>query len=420
MIDRISRRSFVAGSAAVISARAANEVINLGVIGVGSRGYYSLERLFLGAKGMARVTAICDTYAGYRDRGKKRVEDMAGNSPETYIDYRQLLADKSIDAVFIMTPEHLHYPMTMDAIKAGKHIYLEKPIGHSIEEGAAIVKASEASGKILQVGTQNRSNPHYERAREMVQQGMIGECRYVRAFWYRNFPAPPSFLPAPWRSPIPAGADPSNTDWARFLGPAPKRPFDARRYYHWRNYWDYSGGISTDLLVHQTDAANFVLNKTVPVSCMCSGGIYAWGPPDDREAPDTLSAIFEYADKFHINYSCFFQNDHFGYGEQFMGREGMIEVLNRTELHFYPQRSIVKAVPRIADREEVHIKQPMDNPSVERHIRNFLEAIRGKEKVIAPAREGHLAAIPGHMATLSYRNNRKVYWDTKTERIRYS
>ena len=114
---------------------------------------------------------------------------MGGNTPKTYVDYRELLADPSIDAVFIMTPEHLHYSMAMAAIKAGKHIYLEKPIAHTIEEGAAIVKASEQSGKILQVGTQNRSNPHYQKAKEMVEQGMIGEVHYVRAFWYRNFPS---------------------------------------------------------------------------------------------------------------------------------------------------------------------------------------------------------------------------------------
>ncbi len=418
MLDRISRRTFVAGSTAVLSTRAANEVVNVGFIGVGSRGNYAIDRLFVGSKGLARVIAVCDTYAGYRDRAKKHVEDLGGNSPETYIDYKQLLADKTIDAVFIMTPEHLHYPMAMDAIKAGKHIYLEKPIGHTIEEGAAIVKASEASGKILQVGTQNRSNPHYQKAKEMVEQGMIGEVHYVRAFWYRNFPS--GTTPAPWRYVIPADASESNTDFGRFLGPAPKRPFDKNRYYQWRNYWDYSGGISTDLLVHQTDAANFVLGKTVPVSCMCSGGIYAWGAPDDREAPDTLSAIYEYADKFHLNYSCFFQNDHFGYGEQFMGYEGMIEVLNRTELRFYPQLSIAKAVPRVADRKPVLIKEPMDNPSVERHVRNFLQSIKGLEKPIAPARVGQIAAIPGHMATLSLKNNKKVYWNEKTERIRYS
>jgi len=304
MTEIISRRNFLAGAAAVAAARpslAANDVINAGFIGTGSRGYYGLERLYQGSKGLAVVTAVCDTYAGNLNRGKERVQKMGGNTPKTYVDYREMLADPSIDAVFIMTPEHLHHPMAMAAIKAKKHIYLEKPIAHTLEEGAEIVKASEQSGKILQVGTQNRSNPHYQKAKEMIEQGMIGEVHYVRAFWYRNFPSPTT--PAPWRYVIPEDTNESNTNWDLFLGPARKRPFNKQRYFQWRNYWDYSGGISTDLLVHQTDAANFVLNKTVPSSCMASGGIYSWGPPnDDREAPDTLSAIDEYPDKFHLNY----------------------------------------------------------------------------------------------------------------------
>jgi len=409
---------FEATTFGTLPALAANDVINAGFIGTGARGYYCLERLYQGSKGLAQVTAVCDTYTGNLNRGKERVQKMGGNTPKTYRDYRELLADPSIDAVFIMTPEHLHYPMAMAAIKAKKHIYLEKPIAHTVEEGAAILKASEQSGKVLQVGTQNRSNPHYQKAKEMVEQGMIGEVHYVRAFWYRNFPS--GTTPAPWRYVIPEDTNESNTDWAGFLGPATKRPFDKRRYFQWRNYWDYSGGISTDLLVHQTDAANFVLNKTLPSSCMASGGIYCWGPPDDREAPDTLSAIYEYPDKFHLNYSCYFQNDQFGYGEQFMGYEGMIEVLNRTELNFYPQMSIAKAVPRIAARKEFRTKEPMDNTSVERHIRNFLESAMGKAQPIAPARIGQIAAIPGHLATLSFKNNKKVYWDAKTEKLRYS
>jgi len=148
---------------------------------------------------------------------------------------------------------------------------------------------------------------------------------YVRAFWYRA--ALTNGAPA-WRYNIPADASPENTDYNRFLGPAPKTAFNKNRYFQWRLYWDYSGGISTDLLVHQTDISNFVMGKTVPSTCMASGGIYRWTDPnDDREVPDTLSAIYEYPDKFHINYSCYFGNVKYGYGEQFMGNEGTIEVL---------------------------------------------------------------------------------------------
>jgi len=428
MSQDFSRRGFMLGSAgialasgpAVLPSQGANGKINVAFIGAGSRGYYAMERLYKGSEGLIEVTAVCDAYTGNLKRGVERVKTMGGNTPKTYADYREVLQDPSVDAVFIMTPEHLHYPMTMAAIKAQKHIYVEKPIAHTIEEGAEIVKAAEKSGKILQVGTQNRSNPLYQKAKEMVEQGMIGEVHYVRAFWYRNFPS--GTTPAPWRYVIPDDTIESNTDWGKFLGAAPKRPFNKNRYFQWRNYWDYSGGISTDLLVHQTDISNYVLNRTVPVSCMASGGIYKWGPPDDREAPDTLSAIYEYSDKFHLNYSCYFGNDQFGYGEQFMGYEGTIEVLNRSELNFYTQKFGGKAPARVAARKEFRMPKDitMDNVSVERHIRNFLEAIQGKAKAIAPATVGQIAAIPGHLATLSYRKDKKIYWDAQTEKYRFS
>ena len=164
----------------------------------------------------------------------------------------------------------------------------------------SIVKAWQQSGKIVQVGTQNRSSALYKKAKELIKQGMVGDVHYVRAFWYRNsLPNDPA-----WRYVIPPEATPENTDFNRFLGTAPKRDWNPERYFQWRLYWDYSGGISTDLLVHQTDIVNFMLDKTVPKSCMASGGIYRWTDKnDDRDVPDTLSALYEY-DKFHINYSC--------------------------------------------------------------------------------------------------------------------
>ena len=354
--DELSRRSFLAGAAGMalavapgaLPALGANGKVTIGWIGIGSRGYYLMERMYLGSAGLAEVTAVCDTYAGHLTRAKDRVQTMGGNSPKTYVDYRELLNDKSIDAVFISTPEHLHYPMFMEAIKAGKNIYVEKPLAHTIEQGAEMVKAAEAAGKIVQVGTQNRSNSLYIKAKEMVAQGMIGDVHYVRAFWYRNsLPDDPA-----WRYNIPADATPENTDWKKFLGPAPDRAFDKNRYYQWRLYWDYSGGISTDLLVHQTDITNFVCGKTVPSSCMASGGIYRWTGNDDREVPDTLSAVYEYSSKFHINYSCYFGNDHYGYGENFMGNEGTIEVLNRQTLNFYPESFKGKPPAAVAARKE--------------------------------------------------------------------
>lgn len=402
---------------AVLPALGANGKVNIGWIGVGTRGYYVMERMYAGNQdNAAQVVAVCDTYAGHLTRAKDRVQTLGHNTPKTYEDFRDLLKDPDVDSVFISTPEHLHFPMFMAAIKAGKNIYVEKPLAHTIEQGQEMVKAAEKAGKVVQVGTQNRSNSLYIKAKEMVTQGMIGDIHYVRAYWYRNSldnnPA--------WRYEIPDDTNPENTDWDKFLGPAPKRPFDKQRYFQWRLYWDYSGGISTDLLVHQTDITNFVCGKVLPKSCMASGGIYRW-VDDDREVPDTFSAIYEYPDRFHINYSSYFGNDHYGYGENFMGNEGTIEVLNRQTLNFYPETFRGKAPERVKARKEIHIDLPgNDNKAVEAHVRNFIEAIQGKAKIVAPVEIGQQAAISGHLATLSYRNNKKIYWDADKEKYHFS
>ena len=428
MSEDFSRRNFFRNTAgvamatgpAVISALGQNNKTNLGVIGGGGRGNYLMDMLYLAKPENVAITWVCDTYKGNLNRAKDKVQTKEGNSPKAVADYQEILADKSVDAVIIATPEHLHYPMAMAALKAGKNIYLEKPIAHTIEEGAEIVKFAQKAGKVVQVGTQNRSNTLYIEAKKMVKEGLIGECHYVRAFWYRNF-LPTNPVPAAWRYVIPADASQETADFARFLGGAPKRPFDKGRYFQWRNYWDYSGGISTDLLVHQTDISNFVLGKTVPRTCMASGGIYQWGAPDDRDVPDTLSAIYEYTDKFHLNYSCFFGNEWAGYGEQFMGQEGTIEVLNRQNLRFYPEKFGGKPPARVAARKELAIDKPgNDNLAVQAHVMNWLDAIRGNGKQIAPPEVGQIAAIPGHMATLSYRRDKKIYWDEKTEKYRFT
>ncbi|MEO7144229.1 MAG: Gfo/Idh/MocA family oxidoreductase [Bryobacteraceae bacterium] len=423
----LTRRNFMKRSAAValvsapavLPALGANDKVQIGWIGIGTRGYYVMQRMYAGnTDGAAAVVAVCDTYAGHLARAKDQVETLGRNTPKTYTDYRDMLADPNVDSVFISTPEHLHYSMFMAAIKAGKNIYCEKPLAHTIEQGQEMVKAAEKAGKVVQVGTQNRSNSLYKQAKDMVGDGVIGDIHFVRAFWYRNSldnnPA--------WRYAIPADTTPENTDWDKFLGDAPKRAFDKQRYFQWRLYWDYSGGISTDLLVHQTDITNFVCSKIVPKSCMASGGIYRW-VDDDREVPDTFSAIYEYpdADRFHIDYSTYFGNDHYGYGEQFMGNEGTIEVLNRQILNFYPEKFGGKAPARVSSRKEIHIDLPgNDNKAVEAHVRNFIEAVQGKAKAIAPVEVGQQAAISGHLATLSYRHNKKIYWDAAEDKHNFS
>ena len=222
MPDRLPRRDFLKTSAAaaalsapaILKAQNANDKLNIGWIGVGTRGYAGLDWLHKAEPQGVAVTAICDTYTGHIARAKDRIQTIYGITPKTYNDYRELLADKSIDAVFIMTPEHLHHDMTIAALRAGKNVYVEKPLAHTIEEGFDIVNEWKKSGKIVQVGTQNRSSSLYKKAKEMVEQGMIGDVHYVRAFWYRNSaPNDPA-----WRYVIPPEANPQNTDWQKFLG----------------------------------------------------------------------------------------------------------------------------------------------------------------------------------------------------------
>ncbi|MBL0155723.1 MAG: Gfo/Idh/MocA family oxidoreductase [Bryobacterales bacterium] len=419
MSQELSRRSFalkaaaLAAAPAVLPALGANSRVSLGVIGTGGRGYYLTQRAYAGNAGRFQVEAVCDTFTGNLARGKDLVQTQGKNVPKTYVDYKELLADKSIDAVIIATPEHLHHRMLLDALAAGKNVYVEKPLAHTVEEAQEIMKAVAKSKSVVQVGTQNRSNSLYQMAKTMIGQGLIGDCHYVRAFWYRN--QLPNGAGA-WRYSMPPDANETNMDFKRFLGPAQARAFNKPRYFQWRLYWDYSSGIATDLMVHQTDITAFVMNKGIPDSVVTTGGVNRWTENDDREVPDTWSVLMDYGDKFHINYSCYLGNSKFGYGEQFMGNDGTIEIISRQTLNFYPE-----AYPGVNDtikaRKELSITIPNnDNLAVEAHIRNFLNSIMGIEKPIAPPSAGYEAAIPGFLSVMSYRTGKKMLWDHKADK----
>ena len=427
MSQELSRRNFMRKSAAaaalaagpaVLPALGANGKVTMGWIGTGGRGYYLLQRAFAGNKSSVDVTAVCDTFSVNLNRGKDLVATEQGKSPKAVVDYKEILADKSIDAVVIATPEHLHHRMLLDALAAGKHVYVEKPLAHTIEEAQEILKVSKTSKSVVQVGTQNRSNSLYQMAKTMIAQGIIGDCHYVRAFWYRNALTNGA---AAWRYPIPPELGPSTADWDKFLGAAPKREFNKNRYSQWRLYWDYSSGIATDLMVHQTDVTAFVMGRGTPSSIIASGGVYRWTENDDRDVPDTWSVLLDYPDKFHVNYSCYLGNAKFGYGEQFLGNEGTIEVINRSTLNYYPEAFTPGMSETVKERKELSITIPRnDNLAVEAHIRNFLNAIQGTEKPIAPVQAGFEAVVAGLLSVVSYRQGKKVLWDPKTDKYSFA
>jgi hypothetical protein len=248
----------------------------------------------------------------------------------------------------------------------------------------------------------------------MIAQGVIGDCHYVRAFWYRN--ALPSGAAA-WRYPIPAEANPQNADWKRFLGPAPQRDWQKERYFQWRLYWDYSSGIATDLMVHQTDITAFVLDRSFPASLVAAGGINRWVENDDREVPDTWSVLIDYPDRLHVNYSCYLGNAKFGYGEQFCGNEGTLEIVNRSTLNYYPEVYAPGMKEEVKERKELTITIPRnDNLAVEAHLRNWIRSIHGLEKPVAPLQAGFEAAVIGLLSVVAYKQGRKVLWDAKNNK----
>jgi len=417
ILSKAAKTAALAAGPAILPALGASDRVTIGVIGTGGRGRYLTERAYAGVASRINIAAICDTFTGNLARGKDLVATKGGTAPKTYADYRELLADKSLDAVVIATPEHLHHRMLLDALAAGKNVYVEKPLSHTFEEAQEIMKVARTSKSVIQVGTQNRSNALYNMAKNMIAQGMIGDCHYARAFWYRN--ALPDGSGA-WRYAIPKDSTPENTDFARFLGPAPKREFNKARYFQWRLYWDYSSGIATDLMVHQTDVTAYVLNKAFPSSIITSGGKNRWTVNDDRDVPDTWSCLIDYADQFHVNYSCYLGNSRFGYGEQFCGNEGTIEVINRDTLNFYPET--YNGVPaHVKARKEMSVTIPFcDNMAVEAHIRNWLNSIAGEEKPIAPVQAGYEAVVLGLLSVVSYRQGKKVLYDTKTDKYSFA
>jgi predicted dehydrogenase len=331
-------------------------------------------------------------------------------------DYKEILNDKSIDAVVIATPEHLHHRhAARRPCRRQARLCRKAALAHH-RRGAGDLKVSKTSKSVVQVGTQNRSNSLYQMAKTMIEQGVIGKCHYTRAFWYRNA-LPTGAAPGATRSRRP---ERQTADWERFLGPAPKREFNRARYSQWRLYWDYSSGIATDLMVHQTDVTAFVMGKGTPSSIIASGGVYRWTENDDRDVPDTWSVPAGLrTEKFHVNYSCYLGNAKFGYGEQFCGNEGTIEVINRSTLNYYPEAFAPGMSENVKERKELSITIPRnDNLAVEAHIRNFLNAIKGKEQAIAPVRAGFDAVVAGLLSVVSYREGKKMLWDSKTDTYR--
>ena len=435
----LEKGSLIAAAASAASARAAGAQINnsaavslkpvrLGFIGVGIRGTLLMEA----AAGIAgvEIKAAADCYKGHLVRAQEQITP----APEITGDYKQILSRADIDAVVIATPDHWHLPMTQEALAAGKHVYVEKPMTHRWEEGEAFIAAADKSGKVVQVGSQYMSMGAAQKAAQLIQSGQLGQVTLVEGRFHRNTAT------GAWYYPIPPDASPATVDFKSFLGSAPAHEFDLRRFFQWRLFWDYSGGLPTDLFVHLVTATHQLMGVQEPESVFSFGDIYHW--KNYREVPDQMTSMVQYPG-FVLRLSSTASNGHPGPILTIYGSEGTLEYTGgsfkqyyepRTEGFGYSTRSWPKATTarfkelmNLSDglspldgamvADPVEYKSPSDEDSTRAHVRNWIEAIRSGGKPIEDVRYGHHAALVGHMCNLSYKAGKPVRWNKATRKV---
>jgi predicted dehydrogenase len=415
-----TRRRFLEGMTAASYGRilGANERVGVGVIGfglIGAQHVFDFKR-----QPDSNLVALSDAYGPRLEEGVA----ACGTNPKPYSDFRKLLEDKDVDAVVVATPDHWHTLMTIMACAAGKDVYVEKPMTLFAKEGQWMIQAAQRYKRIVQVGTQQRSGLHYQKARQLIQQGYIGRVHSVQTASLRN--VMPGFGK-------PQHSKPPDLDYDMWLGPAPKKPYSPHHsLYHFRWFWDYSGGQMTNLGAHHFDIVLWYMDVEGPNAVNTSGGRFVL--QDDGETPDTLDVTYEFPG-FTATYTCREASS----GAQrrpdleYHGTKGSLTI-NRSGFEVHPdiKRPPENAIPRFRggpsgapQRREVATEYWTD-PLVEKgsgqeqfdlHARNFLDCIKTRQTPIADAREGHKTSLVCHLANISYKTGRKIYWDPEKEEI---
>ena len=370
---------------------AANDTIQLGVIGVGDRGTHVMSLFMKNPE--VHVAAVCDIYGEHIDKARQKAVDA-----KSFSDHRKLLEEKGIDAVLIATPDHWHSRIAIDALNAGKDVYVEKPLTRTIQEGPPVVKAARVNQRVCQVGMQQRSGKHYiEAKREYIDSGRLGKITLARTWWHGNGyhlrKAPASLQ-----------QQPSNLDWAHFLGPVRWRDYDPQQYYNWRAYLDFGGGQVTDLFTHWIDVVHMFMNQEVPKSAVAAGGVYAY--KDGRTAPDTINVLLEYPGEYTATFEATLAPAITGAAVEMCGTEGRL-LIDRQHYEFHPkgrgsEPTIVKAEPYDFTLD---------------HVKNFLECMRTRQRPNGDVLIGHRSAQASHLGNLAYEQKRRLDFDPVREEI---
>ncbi|HSM06226.1 MAG TPA: Gfo/Idh/MocA family oxidoreductase [Longimicrobiales bacterium] len=405
---------------------AANDRIGLAVVGAGGMGVAD-ARTALEVPGVELVAA-CDLYDGRLAAAREAQPGLV-----TTRDYREILARDDVDAIIVGTPDHWHHRISVDALRAGKAVYCEKPMVHQIPQGAEVIRAQQESGRTFQVGSQGMSSLGNEKAKELLEEGAIGQLNYAEGFWARNDPI------GAWQYEIPADASPATVDWGRFLEGLPDRDFDPVRFFRWRNYRDYGTGVAGDLFVHLFSSLHFITSSTGPRTIMAQGGLRYWH--DGREVPDVLLGMFDYPateahPAFNLSLRVNFVDGTSGTTFlRLVGSEGAMDVtwteviLRRNKAtapdDVFNQMKAEESAGGLPERktmlppaETVYMAEEGYMGAHFDHFANFFQGVRTGAPVAEDAVFGLRAAAPALACNDAYFGDRIVRWDPDDMEVR--
>lgn len=404
-----SRRTFIgsmaglAGTLAVSSrVLGANDRIRVGMIGPGMRGRQLLDHIVNSPN--AECVAFADIYTKRLEAAQKVVP-----AAKTYLDYRYLLEDKNVDAVFIATPQHLHAEHFIASLQAGKHVYQEKTMAFSVEHAKRMrAQYRKVAGKLtVQIGHQDCSSGQVADAQGFLAKGYMGKITEIHSHMYRNTP----HNKAQWARPVFADMTPENVIWKSFLGGAPERPFDANRYVNWRYFWDYSGGNFYENMCHQLAFWCKVMDLHVPSKVVSNGGLFLW--KDGREVPDTMITSMTHPEELLFNWDSAFGNDELDTTEDVLGTDGTM-FRDGAKVAYRPQRVNRRDLaPMMGETVDEGGQGPIDG----KHIANFFDCVRSGKEPNCPFDLGFRVAIASRMSVDSYRQERMLRWDPVKEEI---
>jgi predicted dehydrogenase len=375
--------------------------VRVALVGANSQGWSDLSSLLKNKE--VECVAMCDIDKNVLTNRTNDLLKMNQPKPKLFVDYRKMLEDKDIDAVIIATPDHWHCKIFTDSLEAGKHIYIEKPIGNSIAEINIMERAAKKHGKIVQVGQWQRSQPHFVDAINFIKSGKLGRIRACKAW---------SFVD--WKGAIPKVPDspaPEGVDYNLWLGPAPKRPFNKNRFHFtWRWYWEYGNGLMTDWGVHLIDYILYGMGKSIPESVMATGGKYAF-PEDDMNTPDTMTAVYDFKDFSMVwehTIGIGLGNWARPHGMAYTGENGTL-VLDRNGWEVIPEKQRMEPLP---------VQKNVGN-GLDLHTKNFLDCIKNStpSKLNASIEIGRNVALVAQMGNIAYRSGEKVTWDNTRQQF---